>query len=187
MGTVSESAADVFRTSGDRDGAGRPVLWYGAQPAWQIDLERDAQRAHGLHLRREQGIGVSWRRSTGWLAYHHDGLNVPGRRDTVPVTVAFFEDPPYDTYGIAPENYPRIWADCGAVSPHRMSDQAPCLYYPWSAVEQRWTAADGLLPLLNLVRDHLYFEHYWRLTGGQRRGQWLGGEAAHGVPDVMAS
>lgn len=182
MGSVEVSTAAAGRVA-----PARPGLWYGARPAWQLRLERDVHREHHRHLRCEQGIGITWRDSTGWLAYHHDGLDVPGFNAPVPVTVAFFESPPYDTYGISPANYPRVWADCGAVSPHRMPDDALCLYYPRSPVELRWTAPDGLLPLLNLVRDHLFFEHYWRITGGHPRGRWLGTEAPHGFATRRAS
>ncbi len=180
-------AVDTSASPGGRVTPARPGLWYGARPAWQLYLERGIHREHHRHVRREQGIGVSWRDSTGWLAYHHDGLDVPGRPAPIPVTVVFFESPPYDTYGITSPNYPRVWADCGAVSPHRMPDDALCLWWPWSPVEQQWTADDGLLPLLNLVRDHLFFEHYWRLTGGHPRGRWLGAEAPHGFATRMAS
>jgi hypothetical protein len=66
-------------------------------------------------------------------------------------------------------------------------DDALCLYYPRSPAEQRWTADDGLVALLNLVRDHLFFEQHWRSTGGHRRGVWLGGEAPHGFPTWSAA
>ena len=161
--------------------------WYGAAPAWQLYLERNLWLEHSGHVRREQGIGLTWRDNGGWLAYHHDGLWVPGRRDPVPVTVAFFETPPYPCFGLKPEDYPRVWADCGAASKHRMADDALCLYFPRSAHEQRWTAEEGLLALLNLVRDHLFFEDHWRRTGGGHRGIWLGNEAPHGFPTRRAS
>lgn len=182
MGTVDPADAPAGRNL-----AARPGLWYGAQPSWQLHLERGIHGEHSRHVRREQGVGLSWRDSTGWLAYHHAGLWVPGRRDPVPVTIAFFESPPYETYGLAPQDYPRVWAGCGQLSKHRMPDDALCLYYPLSPPERRWTESDGLLALLNLVRDHLYFEEYWRLTGGHQRGVWLGAEAEHGFPSARAS
>jgi hypothetical protein len=139
-------------------------------------------------VRREQGIGMSWRDCGGWLAYRHEGIWVPGRTHPIAVAVAFFESPPYDCYGLRAEDYPRVWADCGALSKHRMpTDDALCLYFPWSPPERRWTAADGLLALLDLARDHLYFEDYWRRTGGPHHGEWLGDEAPHGPPAKRAS
>lgn len=165
----------------------RGSAWYGASPAWQNHLERGLRDEHTGHLRSERGIGLTWRDNGGWLAYLHDGLWVPGRREPVPVTVAFFERPPYACWRLAPQDYPRVWADCGGRSKHRMSDGALCLYYPGSPCEERWTAEDGLLSLLNLVRDHLFFEDYWRRTGGEHRGIWLGNEAPHGFPAGRAS
>lgn len=146
------------------------------------------QAEHAGRVRREQGHGLTWIDRSGWLAYRHDGLWVPGRRDPVPVTVCFFDDPPYPCWGLAPSDYPRVYADCGAESKHRMpEDGALCLYYPGSDPAQRWIADDGLLALLNLVRDHLFFEAYWRNTGGRRGGQWLANEAPHGFPTQRAS
>ena len=69
----------------------------------------------------------------------------------------------------------------GATSPHRMpADQALCLYYPVSPTGQRWQPVNGLLSLIDLARDHIFFEDYWRATGAERGGIWLGAEAAHG-------
>jgi hypothetical protein len=86
-----------------------------------------------------------------------------------------------------PCDYPRVWADCGVRSKHRMPDDSLCLYFAGSPPDARWTAGDGLLALLNLVRDHLMFEEHWRRTGGPRHGEWLGNEAPHRLPEVQAS
>lgn len=174
---------------GQRQLPGKPRLaWYGASPAWQCALERGLSREHYGKVRRQHGYGLTWRDSAGWLCYQHDGLCVPGRREPVPVTVCFFEQPPYSCWGLPPEDYPRIYADCGAQSKHRMpDDDALCLYFPGSPPSARWSADDGLLALFNLVRDHLYFEEYWRHTGGMHGGEWLGSEAAHGFPVERAS
>jgi hypothetical protein len=99
------------------------------------------------------------------------------------VTIVFFASPAYDTYGLAAEDYPRVWADTDDTSPHRMPDGSLCLYYPGDPADRRWQAGLGLLTLLNLIRDHLFFEHYWRSTGGHDRGVWLGPEADHGFPE----
>lgn len=90
--------------------------------------------------------------------------------------------PQYPTYGMAPQDYPRVWADPYGQSPHRMPDRSLCLYYPADPTARRWHSELGLLTLLDLARDHLFFEHNWRRTGGWRGGVWLGPEAAHGLP-----
>jgi hypothetical protein len=121
------------------------------------------------------------------LTYHHVGLDVPGRVDPVPVTVEFHELPIYDTYGLAAADYPRVLADPGATSPHRLPGDALCLWYPADPTDRRWDYTHGLVALLNLARNHLFFEDYWRETGvaggpGRNAGTWLGDEAPHGFP-----
>lgn len=98
------------------------TLWYGATAAWWAPLERDARRADGDRLR----IELDHRR----LTYRHTGVEVPGRRDLVPVRIEFFADPPYNCYGLPPEDYPRVFADPDQLSPHRMPDDSLCLFYP---------------------------------------------------------
>lgn len=115
-------------------------------------------------------------------------IDVRGRLQEVPTTITFYAEPGYDTYGLAPEEYPRVIADPAGRSPHRMpGDNALCLYYPHSPPEQRWRPEHGLLALIDLTRDHLYFEDYWRDTGGDRRGTWLGEQAPHGFPNGSAA
>lgn len=67
--------------------------------------------------------------------------------------MVFFADPPYDTYGQHAEDYPRVWADRGRASPHRMPGDSLCLYSPFDPSARRWRAELGLLCLLNLTRD----------------------------------
>lgn len=147
--------------------------WYGADPVWTLPFQRDARRYYGdeveANLRDDQ------------LIYRHRGLDVPGREQTVPVTILFEARPLYDTYGLAAQDYPRVFADAGLESPHRMPDDSLCLFYPGDPPDRRWTAEDGLLALLNLTGDHLFFETYWRHTGGRRGGMWLAPEAPHGL------
>lgn len=140
--------------------------WYGAQAEWWVPFERDARRRYGDRLE----IFHEYRRVT----YRHAGLAVPGLLDPVPVTVEFFAEPPYATYGMRAEHYPRVWADPAGVSPHRMPDRSLCLYYPGDPPERRWGSELGLLSLLDVTRDHLFFEHHWRATGAFRHGVWLG-------------
>jgi hypothetical protein len=65
-------------------------------------------------------------------------------------------------------------------------DQALCLFYPASWPWQRWRPDNGLLALIDLARDHLFFENYWRATGGHQGGTWLGTEQQHGFPQAAA-
>ncbi|MFH8564630.1 hypothetical protein [Streptomyces sp. NPDC017988] len=99
------------------------------------------------------------------------------------MTIRFFESPPYATYGQKPEDFPRVHAKPGAASKHRYADDdALCLWYPYDPVEHRWTSDKGLLDLIEIVRRHLFLEHYWRLTGGVHGGRWLVEDAPHGLP-----
>lgn len=148
------------------------MTWFGARPEWKLPFQRDARRYYG--------DAVTGELKQGCLLYRHQGLDVPGRRDPVPVLVRFFAEPKYDTFGLAPWDSPRVFADQGLPSPHRMPDDSLCLFYPADPPDRRWTADDGLLQLLQLVGDHLYFETYWRHTGGHLGGTWLAPEAPHG-------
>ena len=171
--------------------------WYGEDPAWRYPFERDAKRS----FRRSLGgvievpanwwaaaprsdNGCSWNRK-GFgtasgdrrLVYTHTGLRVSSRRDPVPIRVEFHETPLYATYGLRPEDYPRVFADPGARSKHRFpSDDALCLYTPEDPRDRRWASGDGLLALLVLVADHLFAEAFWR-----RSGNWVLPEAPHGL------
>jgi len=150
-----------------RTAAGPRPPWYGLQPSWLLPLEAEALREHG------EGLRVSTYR--GRLVYRVS-VEVPGRVQPVEVTINFYERPRYDCYGLKPEEYPRVFACTAGPSPHRMPDDgALCLYYPHSE-------AKGLLALIDLARDHVFFEDYWRDTGGEKGGVWLGGEQSHGFP-----
>lgn len=155
--------------------------WYGLDTRWSVPFESDARREHG----RDLCVEVRPRA----VIYRHRGLEVPGRLVAVPVSVRFHAQPPYPTFGLQPEEFPRVYADRGADSPHRhrhQGDDALCLYYPETDPAGRWTPDDGLLALLNLTRDHLFFELHWRATGGHRGGVWLGPEAPHGLEQSVA-
>lgn len=146
--------------------------WYGLQPAWQIPLEATARREHGGRLRLDI--------RPDHIAYKVP-IEVPGRRHPVSTAIAFYRRPPYRCWGLPPEEYPRVYSAPGETSPHRMpEDDALCLYYPLAPAEERWRPVDGLLALLDLVRNHLFFEDYWRATGALRGGIWLGSEQPHG-------
>nr|AXV46179.1 hypothetical protein pA19BH1_p06 [Arthrobacter sp.] len=147
--------------------------WFGSRPSWRLPVERDAMRYYGSLLTVNQTANT--------LTYIHAGLRVSGRRELVPVAVEFYANPPYKTYGLDPADYPRVFADRGAASKHRMPDDSLCLYYADDPANRRWTSDQGLLNLLDLTGDHLFLEDYWRTTGGVHKGQWLGPEAPHGV------
>lgn len=158
MGAVTPAVPDGIR----------PTLWYGARLAWWAPFERDAKRQHSAHIAAAYGPGR--------LTYRTQ-VEVPGRLDPVGVVVVFFADPPYQRYRLRSQDCPRVWADPRGESPHRMPDDSLCLYSPFDPPERRWTSDDGLLALLNLTRDHLFFEQHWRATD-----IWLGPEAPHGLP-----
>lgn len=156
-----------------------PPYWYGASPPWRDRVESSARRVHRNRLH------VSVRR--GRIEYRI-ALDIRGPNDLVEVLVVFYAEPPYSTYGLHPQDYPRVWAERGLPSKHRMpDDDALCLYYPKDPVERRWTADKGLLDLLDLIVDHLNYETYWRASGGHNGGEWLGDEVEHGFPQVGTS
>lgn len=156
-----------------------------ADPTWSLLLQRDAIRRAGDAL-----IVVI---TPDVMTYQHTGVEVVGRRELVPVTIEFHRRPPYDCYGLAPEDYPRVLADAGARSPHRMpEDDRLCLWMPKDPPERRWTPQDGLQRLLDITAEHLFAEEHWRCTGGVDErgvevGQWPIPQAAHGVPATPSS
>jgi hypothetical protein len=68
----------------------------------------------------------------------------------------------------------RITVGGPSESPHRYSSDELCIEYPGDPPDARWTADDGLLTLIDLIRAHLFREAYWRETGA-----WPGPEAPH--------
>jgi len=153
--------------------------WCGLQLAWLEPLEADARRVHGDDLRVSTFRG---------RRVYRVSVEVPGRRQPVEITINFYERPRYSCYGLSPEEYPRVFACPPGPSPHRMPDDgALCLYYPRSAPERRWRPENGLLALIDLARDHVFFEDYWRDTGGANGGEWLGDEQPHGFPEQVSA
>lgn len=151
----------------------RPWLpWKPNDPAWVIRFEAAAAARYGSALRRTQ--------SRGRLTYEV-ALPVIGRDEPVPVRVEFHRHPGYLTFGLDPIDYPRVFADEGAPSPHRMpDDDSLCLYYPGDPEHRRWTAEKGLDELLNLTARHLLAEDFWR----ENDNVWPFDEAAHGMAGV---
>lgn len=76
---------------------------------------------------------------------------------------------------------PEVTVDGPVSSPHRYEENNGelCMWYPYDPKEQRWVFADGLLHLLVLVELHLFREGWWRETGGDDNGEWLGPEEPH--------
>lgn len=170
--------------------------WYGATIPFQRHLERGLRDS--AEHRRSVSVelipyGTAIQTHFRVLIYRHAGLDVPGRRHRVPVEVEFHEDPDYCTYDLPAADYPRVVADPGAASKHRMPDGALCLFFPKDPPEKRWQHTNGLVSLFEIVRRHLAFEEYWRDTGGfgdgrgHGAGVWLGDEAPHGFPDERSA
>ncbi|MFJ4175385.1 hypothetical protein [Microbacterium sp. NPDC089696] len=152
-------------------GARRFEPWWGSEAGWIYPLERDARRQYGAQLRRIERPNM--------LIYIVD-VSVTARSERVRVRVEFHRNPPYPTYKLAPSDYPRVFADVGAESPHRLLDDSLCLYHPSDPVERRWTPDKGLAELLHLAARHLFAEDYWRSSNHR----WPFDEAPHGLEEV---
>lgn len=153
--------------------------WYATAVAWWAPFERDA--------RRSEGDRISVHHQERRLTYRHCGLEVPGHRKPIPVAVHFYAEPPYPCFGLAAEDYPRVFAEIAETSEHRMPDGSLCLFYPGDPDDRRWRSQNGLGILFELARRHLFLELHWRRTGGPGLGEWLGDEAPHGVPRKRAA
>lgn len=162
----------------------RHDVWYGFDPGFQLMLEAGLRSdpEHAGKVRCEL-VTVP---ATGWprvLVYRHTGLDVPSVPVPEPVRIEFHEYPGYPTFDLNPRDYPRVFADPGAASPHRQPDDgALCLWQPRDPAERRWVAADGLGALFSIISNHLFFEVHWRATG-----EWLADEAPHGFPEDRVS
>lgn len=180
--------------------AGRPSrakgAWYATDLDFQAALIRDLDTYAEFRdlvtntLHRTGRPGRRRRQARVWVFTHH-GLDVPGRPDPVPVSIEFHEQPNYPTYALEAWEFPAVFADPGAESKHRHGNDALCLWFPGDPAERRWHYTDGLVALFNLARNHLFYEAYWRATGGhggsgQAAGTWLGDEAAHGYLEALA-
>jgi hypothetical protein len=158
---------------------GAPVTdWYGTRAAWWAPLERDARRRFGPALRHRIGPPRIWHRDDPrTLAYFVGGLEVIGEPAPVDVEIRFHAEPPYDTYGLLAQDYPHVFAKTGARSIHRLQDGSLCLFAPFDPPERRWTSDKGLLDLIELTRQHLFYEVCWRVDR-----KWPAEDAPHGLP-----
>jgi len=166
------------------------TLWYGAQAAWWMPLERDARRRYRDQLR----VTIAYR----MLTYELTDFAVVG--DEVPywLRIEFRAAVGYDWYGLTAEEFPRVKAGrfhnfdevppgAPAVrrpagqwrSPHRYSDGALCMWYPKDPPERRWVPADGLLALIEMAHNHLFAERYHWL-----HDRWPLDEVPHGFAKV---
>ncbi|WP_146231191.1 hypothetical protein [Micromonospora sicca] len=154
--------------------------WYGRRASWWVPLEAAARRRLGPTLSHQYVFEPAcYARECEILVYRIEALEVIGDPEPVDVTIRFHKLPPYDTYGLPPQDYPRVFAKPGATSKHRMPDDgALCMWMPLDPPHRRWTHHKGLLELVELTRQHLFLENYWR----QNDGVWLLEDAPHGLP-----
>ena len=148
--------------------------WYGVDPCWFVPLERHAKRAMGRRISTDVTV-------LDQLSYRVRDLDVVGDDVDHDVTIRFHRHPPYDTYGVPPQDSPRVTSSPSLESPHRFGDDALCLWQPRDPPARRWTSNLGLLTLIEVIRRHLFLELHWRKTGGRRRGVWLLEDAPHGL------
>jgi hypothetical protein len=152
--------------------------WYGRRLSWWAPLEAAARRRLGPTLsHRHTADPVCVRDECEMLVYRVKGLDVIGDPEPIDAEIRFYQTPPYATYGLPADNYPRVFAKPGATSKHRMPDDALCIWMPLDPPERRWTHYKGLLELVELTRQHLFLENHWRQTG-----VWLLEDAPHGLP-----
>ncbi len=50
------------------------------------------------------------------------------------------------------------------------------MWYPKDPPELRWLPEHRLVGLIEVARRHLFREAWWRQTGGEEGGEWLGPE-----------
>lgn len=151
--------------------------WYGNDPVFRIMVERNLRAVCGVgRPARGQLLGDR-------LVYVFGDLEVPGDLARHDLKVVFRPGPlPAWASGIAACDYPSVYTSVDRPRKHFHSDGALCLWASFDPPERRWWHGDGLLPLVELARRHLFFELHWWRTGGGRGGEWLGDEAPHGVP-----
>jgi len=158
--------------------------WAAAQPWWQVLMDGEARREHPGDISLELSGSLPPRERSLKVVYRHRGLRVRGLTRRFAVEIQFWQKPYYDTYGLPALDYPRVFADPGVKSKHRMpDDDSLCMWYPHDPVEKRWVHTDGLAMLLRLIADHLLCEEAWREDGADERDSiWLSDEVAHGFP-----
>ena len=164
---MSARTIDLHRSDRLPDGSGHLSELFTLPRVRRFAGTAPARLASALEARARREYGSGCRRAWRRPAHVPTRSRRAGRLNPVPMTISSTTRPPYDCYGLPPADYPRVYAEPGAPSPHRMpSDNALCLWYPLDPAERRWTADKGLLDLLDIITSHLLYEAYWRVTGG---------------------
>jgi hypothetical protein len=147
------------------------TLWFGIDPCFWYPLERDARR----HLKEPLSVALG----LDQLTYFVQGLRVPGDREPHNVRIEFHRVPPYDTYGLAPQDYPRVFTNVRRHRKHAFpGDGALCLWFPHDPIERRWVHALGLEVLIEMTRRQLLLELEFSITG-----RWPMEDAPHDFPE----
>lgn len=142
------------------------VTWYGADPCFWYPLE--------THARRELRERYVFEYSAEVLRYRVYSLVVPGDESVHDITIEFWRDPPYNTFGLLPQNYPRVFTNVVRPRKHAFDDDSLCIWHPQDAQSLRWTSDDGLLVLVEMIRRHLLLEIDFFFTG-----KWAIEDAPH--------
>ena len=69
-----------------------------------------------------------------------------------------------------------VFADGPTGSPHRYGKDRLCMWYPDDPPELRWLPEHRIVGLIEMARRHLFREAWWRQTGGDEGGEWVGPE-----------
>ena len=141
------------------------------------------EQNYALRLRFERGAKMAYPNMRCTSVGHRASARV---RYTVMVPVTEYEPRLIEIHFRRTTAQPAltaVYADGPPDSPHRYAPHPKdhgqrsslCIWFPDDAPDQRWTASDGLLSLIEMTRVHLFKEAHWRETG-----EWLGAEVAHG-------
>jgi hypothetical protein len=82
-----------------------------------------------------------------------------------------------------PAPFVNVFADGPTESPHRYGNDRLCMWHPDDPPELRWLPEHRIVGLIEMARRHLFREAWWRQTGGEDGGEWLGPEIHPGEQD----
>jgi hypothetical protein len=151
-----------------------PFGWYGAEPAFQILVERNMAKVEGIArpITRVQGSKT--------LRYEVVGLEVPGDLERHDLAIVFHCGLLGEwACGIAACDYPAVFTSVDRPRKHQNPNGSLCLWAPFDPPERRWWHGDGLKALVEIVRRHLLLELHWWRTGGE----WAVEDAPHGLSE----
>lgn len=156
----------------------------GPSNGFRLSLERGLERHFDDVRRGGSDEQVAIEPSADRLTYTITGMTVPGDPFRHEVRIEFHRTPDYTTFGLAAEDFPRVWTDDQRPKLHAYpiptTSLGPlCLWYPRDPPSQRWTSRETLVELIELVRRHLYLEHHHRV-----HGVWLMDDAPHGIAEA---